>query len=369
MANRRNPNTQQPVVSAQPAVEAEPSPLADLICAVTVGIDIGFGVTKAVTHTGKSVLFPSVCGVAREFKFQGEKITEKHPGDQLTDEDGNWFVGDLALRQLRPDEILKLRARASNDVGNAFRVRMMKAALGKLLPGLRNGADVVHVRLATGLPVDHMPDAGKLKAALLGQHIIHTDQTKFIANVVEVMVMPQPYGTIYSKQILPTGQLDPSYIYTLTGVIDTGTYSVDFAVDDDGEYISQYSGSIEAGVYTIQEKIAVHLEDTYKQKFPLHDIEKVLRAKKLNIAGKPVDFTKTVDEYIGQMADGVVMKAADLWKEAGRLDVIWLSGGGAALVEKAILSVYPQAQLVKSAQTANAQGYCNYAMFAANPDC
>ena len=55
--------------------------------------------------------------------------------------------------------------------------------------------------LPVGLPVDHMRDAADLKAALTGQHLIKTDTAEIIANVDEVMVMPQPYGTIYAATL------------------------------------------------------------------------------------------------------------------------------------------------------------------------
>ncbi len=43
---------------------------------------------------------------------------------------------------------------------------------------------------------DHMRDADELKEALHGQHLIQTDACEVIANVTEVMVMPQAYGAI-----------------------------------------------------------------------------------------------------------------------------------------------------------------------------
>jgi hypothetical protein len=92
-------------------------------------------------------------------------------------------------------EPLRLRGRTASErtMGNAFRLRLAKVAIGKLMQGIRD-REPVHLRL--GLPVDHMPDAGELKAALLGQHLVQTDCAELIANITEVMVMPQPYGTV-----------------------------------------------------------------------------------------------------------------------------------------------------------------------------
>ena len=136
---------------------------------VTVGLDIGYGVVKAITDSAV-ITFPSVMGHAREIKFQQDDITARHPGDQIIDDDGEWFVGDLALSQLPPGEVLRLRGRTANEstMGNAFRLRLAKVAIGKLLSGMWN-REVVHLHIATGLPVDHMRDAADLKAALTGQ--------------------------------------------------------------------------------------------------------------------------------------------------------------------------------------------------------
>ncbi len=163
---------------------------------LTLGLDIGYGVVKAVTDE-TMITLPSVMGHAREIKFQNDEIAQRHPGDQIVDDEGTWFVGDLALSQLPPGELLRLRGRTVNEatMGNAFRLRLAKVAIAKLLAG-QWGREVVHMRIATGLPVDHMHDAADLKQALCGQHLIQTDVAEIIANVAEVMVMPQPYGTI-----------------------------------------------------------------------------------------------------------------------------------------------------------------------------
>ena len=204
---------------------------------LTIGLDIGYGVVKAVT-SDQVVMFPSVMGHSREIKFQQDEITERHPGDQMRDDEGDWFVGDPALAQLPPGELLRLRGRTANEttMGNAFRLRLIKAVLGKLLAGTRE-RDVVHLCIATGLPTDHMRDAAELKTSLLGQHLIRTDTADFVANVTKVMVMPQPYGTIYAATLTDSGEINRQHSYRRTGVCDVGTYTVDLALDDEGEFV------------------------------------------------------------------------------------------------------------------------------------
>ena len=118
---------------------------------------------KAVT-AAQVVTFPSVCGHARETKLRTGEITTCYAGDQITDEGGSWFVGDLALSQLPLGELLSLRGRTANEstIGSVYQLRRAKVAIGKLLSSRQN-SEMIHPRLATGLPVDHMRDASELK--------------------------------------------------------------------------------------------------------------------------------------------------------------------------------------------------------------
>jgi plasmid segregation protein ParM len=332
----------------------------------TLGLDIGYGVVKAVTAE-QIFTFPSVCGHAREIKFQTAEIAQKHPGDQLTDDDGAWFIGELALAQLSPGELLRLRGRTANEMllGNVFRKRLAKAVIGKLMAGITDGG-IVHLRIATGLPVDHMRDAPELKAALMGQHIIQTDSAHCIANVTEVMVMPQPYGCIFAHTLTPTGEINRQHTYARTGVCDVGTYTVDLTLDDDGQYIDVQSGSVEGGVFTAQERIATLLEQRYRQKFPYKTIDQVLRTGEFRAHGQLVDLRSSVEEALAPLRSATLNLLGEKWQSGANVDVIYLCGGGAELVLEGVQEVYPHAQLVRDAQLANARGYLNYARFIEN---
>jgi hypothetical protein len=333
---------------------------------LTVGLDIGYGVTKVVTDNA-AIAFPSVAGHAREIKFQQEALAAKYPGDQLTDEDGStWFVGDLALAQLPPGELLRLRGRTANEktMGNTFRLRLAKAAIGKLAQGV-SGRDVIHLRLCSGLPVDHMRDAGGLKQALQGQHLIKTDSTEVIANVTEVMVMPQPYGSAYAMMLTEQGEINVYHTYMRTGVVDVGTYTVDIILDDDGDFVDAESGSVESGVYTAQERIAAMLERDYREKMPHRIVEQVLRTGIFTASGKPVDYSHEVEEALAPLRSATLNLLSEKWQRGTTVDVIYLSGGGAELVYEQVVEAYPQTKLVPDAQMANARGYLHYAHFSA----
>ncbi len=332
---------------------------------LTIGLDIGYGVTKAVTaeHT---LAFPSVCGHARNIRFQAEEIAAKYPGDQITDDEGQWFIGDLALTQLPPGELLRLRGRTANEttIGHVFRRRLAKTVIGKLAAGYLDSR-VIHVRLAVGLPVAHMGDAGGLRSALLGQHRIKTNTTDVIANVMEVMVMPQPYGALYLALLTPEGDINRAHTYFRTGVCDVGTYTVDLALDDNGEFVDAESGSVEGGVYLAQERISDLLEQRYRQKMPFKLVEQTLRTGTFRAHGQIVDMQAEVEEALAPLKSATLNLMNEKWKSGTTVEVIYLVGGGAELVHEEVEAAYPQVVRVHEAQFANARGYLQYALFKA----
>lgn len=328
---------------------------------VTIGLDIGYGVTKWITDDGKAGSFPSVWGRAKSFKYGEEQTAARFPGDQLTDDDGSWFIGELSLSQHRPEEQRKLRGEKEN--GNAARVRLAKAALGKAFPGRRNG-EVVHVIISTGLPVDHMRSgAAALKAALIGTHLISTDETNFVANVTHVYCMPQPYGTLYNGMFTREGEINRCHTSKRTGVVDIGTYTVDIALDDNGVFINSQSGSIEAGVHTIQRAVEELYENEFGQKPTYRDVETIVRTGCVNVYGQPHDFSAELAPLKSDLLEATLSIMSEKWQKATDIDSIRVAGGGAPIVVAPVRTRYSHALLVDDFQLSNAIGYLNYALF------
>lgn len=331
--------------------------------ALTIGLDIGYGVTKAVT-ADQAVAFPSVMGAGHTFAFKADEILERYPGMQLFDAGAHVFAGDLALSQLRPHQQRRLLGRTANEaeIGMDFRRRLMLVAVGRLVAGTDFGrGDIVNVRIATGLPVDHMADAAQLKETMIGQHVLETDQVSLVVNIGEVMVMPQPYGAIYSKWLTPDGGLNTCYTWNKTAVIDVGTYTIDAAVDDDGEFVPRLSASVEGGLWTAQETISQLIEAENREKPGYRMVEQILRTGRAKIRGREVDLSREAADALQPMEEAVISLCSSLWKGGMNLDVIWAAGGGAPFIFQAISEYFPHAHLLEEAYLANARGYLNYA--------
>ncbi len=174
--------------------------------------------------------------------------------------------------------------------------------------------------------------------------------------------MPQPYGTLYSQQLLPNGALDPHYTAIRSAVVDVGRFTVDCALDDNGEYIDAMSGSLEGGVHIVQEKIAAALEADFRQKPTYEQIEHVLRTGYHQAFGEPQDYRAEVDKALKPLRDGTLSLMNRLWGSGMGIDAIWITGGGGQLVRDVVKKAFRQSKLVQDAQMSNAIGYRSYAL-------
>jgi len=341
-----------------------PSSAAAQTAHLIVGLDMGYGYTKAVTETYNSA-FPSVIGHARTIRFNADETADKYPGMTLVDGVDTLFVGELALSQLNINALRRLRSRAAahdNEMASNFRRRLMLVALGRIGEHLKI-EDTVHVIIGTGLPVDHMADADNLRDLLIGPHSVKTDRAAFVANIVDVRIMPQPYGSIYSEMLLPTGALNKHYNYTRTGVIDIGTYTVDLTVDDDGEFVAGASGSLEAGIHMAHDAIAEGINNRHRARATQRQIDDVLRTGFLTAYGQREDWRMEVASALKPLQDAVIALATERWDSGLGLDVVQVTGGGAPLVFDAVRAIYPQAVMLPDPHLANARGYLHYANF------
>jgi len=338
-----------------------------------VGIDVGYGVTKAVCSAADGsdlfVKFPSVAAYARPLKFQEDEISKKHPGERITDGNEEWFVGELAMQQTRTSEQYQLQGRDGNEAANMrFRLRMVKVALAKIFSDYKNG-ETVRILLATGLPVDHMSDSSALKKEFTGQFPVDTNNANFIALIDEVIVMPQPYGTIYSYMFTSDGEMNPSHNVKRVAVADFGRFTIDLAYDDNGDYIDPKSGSRTSGMYLAQEAVSDAYLRRYGVRPSLRDVEEILSKGAVTVSGETVSFEKERTDALRGVRSAGLSLMGEKWDKGLEIHRILVAGGGASSAIDDVKAAYKQAVLVPNAQMSNAIGYRNYAVYTQkNPD-
>ena len=114
-----------------------------------VGLDIGYGYTKAIGGD-RQVVFPSIVGKGERIRYQNELQSALGvPGEvgmAINTEEGDRFVGELALLQSRVQWTLLDRSR----VEGSFARLLFLAALSEL----SGAAEGTH-RLGIGMPTLH----------------------------------------------------------------------------------------------------------------------------------------------------------------------------------------------------------------------
>jgi plasmid segregation protein ParM len=217
--------------------------------------------------------------------------------------------------------------------------------------------------LVTGLPVSRWLD--RQHRDTLAQRLTGTHQvTRRRAVTVEsVQVIPQPLGAYLD--LLWSGQSGDVLEDGRVLVVDPGFFSVDWVVVDRGELRKGSSGtSLEAMSVVLAEASRLITAD-HGGRVTVDRIEEALRANRTQVLlfGQPV----VLAPYLAQAATKVAAVALDalresIRKEAGSLDLVLLTGGGAACYRPAAEALFPTCRVVvpPEPERANARGFFYY---------
>jgi plasmid segregation protein ParM len=327
---------------------------------LTIGLDIGYGDTKAACENGRRACFPSLVAPAERIRFRADvTVTVPTNGVMLRDtEEGDLFVGELAARQGRPGAVRSPRDR--DRVADPIVTHLADAAFAHLLPDIEHA----RVKVVTGLPVDYYPDAQALAFHLTGTHPIHLEGHELVVEVEEVKVVPQPFGGLLSVLLDEGGRLMGDVAHLVkgrVGVLDVGTYTTDLILVDGLEYIESGSGSLEVGVSTVLEMLRKVLLDDYRVSYETHQLETALRRGWLVLNGQTVRLNGLASERMEGVAQAIESRARTLWN-VGTLSAIVLAGGGSLALRPWLEPHFGQAIYAPDAAMANVVGFLRYGL-------
>jgi plasmid segregation protein ParM len=327
---------------------------------VIIGLDVGYGDTKAVCDNGRSTCFPSLIAPAESIRFKadvGAQVQVK--GLTLRDtEEGDLFVGELAARQGRPGSVRSPRDR--DRVADAIMLHLTDAALAALLPDV----EYTRAKITTGLPVDYYRDAEALATHLRGQHVIKVEGRRLMVDVDEVKVVPQPFGGLLSVLLDERGKLMADVAHLVqgrVGVLDVGMFTTDLILVDGLEYIEAGSGSLEVGVSTVLEMLRKVLLDDHRVSYEPHQLEVALRRGWVVINGQTVKLNGLASDRLSVIAQSIESRARTLWN-VSTLSAIVLAGGGSLALKRWLEPYFGQAIFAPDAAMANANGFLRYGL-------
>jgi plasmid segregation protein ParM len=317
-----------------------------------IGLDIGYGYTKAVTSTAE-VVFPSVVGQAERIRYESDLISENGRGIHLVTPGGERFVGELALLQSR----IKWTPQDRGRVTSRTMLTLTQAALSEL--GVSG-----EVALITGLPVEWYGDREALSERLKRQHVIRRCGGGCpVVNVSQVLVVPQPFGSLFALILDNDGKLiNEDLARGRVGVIDVGMHTTDFVLVDRLRYVEKGSGSLTTALSRVHELTGRAILDAHSLQLTLHEIDAALRQGTVQVYGKAKDVLRLAEPALEAVAEEVNAKAGTLWGDGRDLSAVLVTGGGALALGHRILSQYPHAVTVPNAAMANVCGFLRYGM-------
>lgn len=316
-----------------------------------IGIDVGYGHTKALSSAGASAVFPSAVGIAdpQAFRLQVNGRVAPLAHEPTVCLDGvSYLVGASARRHART--VVQPRDRAWLD-SLPYRI-LWHAALERVLP-----VDIA-ATIVTGLPVSFYHDRERL------QQIIQRVLEERHITVSAVTIVPQPFGSFFDAVLDPHGQIvDDARILAHLGLIDVGYFTTDLVEVHELEYVQKGSGSIEVGVATMVDTLRGLITEHYGRVLSTHDAEQVLRTQCLRITGHEHDMHDLCAIAIREAALAILTYIRQLWGSGDQLDHLLLTGGGGPLIQPLVRESFSALHVAPTPHLANARGYVRYALY------
>ncbi|MFE8033859.1 hypothetical protein [Thiohalocapsa marina] len=219
-------------------------------------------------------------------------------------------------------------------------------------------------RLVTGLPVAQATDSmrrERLRRRLQGRHALGERTVE----VTEVRVIAQPVGAFVDLLMRADKPTLERIAAGTVLVIDVGFFSVDWSVLINGDLRRTASGTSLEAMSVLIDAAAERLRGLHGGKAPVAAIERALAqgCSAILLRGDWVDLGPSLQlaaREVGEVALEALRR--DLRHEQTNVDLLLLTGGGAALFEPVVRRVFPDVplQLPPDPVGANARGFFHY---------
>lgn len=325
-----------------------------------IGLDHGNGWVKAVT-SNNSIVLPSA--IARKealgegFTTQETKVREY----ESTSEKGSVYLWGSDIN--KASKLLPTYGSQDRYIQSLYKL-LCEFAIAEVL----KGDSFEDVWIVTGVPTEEKGTVveDQIKKVLLGGHIVKVDGVEKMIKVTNVIILPQPVGTIMNLYLDQEGfVLDDSYETSSVGIIDIGTGTTDLDHINELRRQEDDSLSITIGMIDVYKKIAAYIK---KQKPSVNvtaqDVEEQFNQDDYEISSRShVSIKEIKERTLRETAQDIKSAITQQWKTWDRFDEIVITGGGASTLGKILKELINDARTVNNSQTANAEGFYKYGVY------
>lgn len=327
--------------------------------AIRVGLDVGFGDVKLVHLSGEAqtVVFPAVLGRAED-PVRGQRLNLGLGGRRRriqTVEYNNqaYFVGEGVI----------IESRLGGTLQNAERIGSVEERVLMLTVLAR--ANIDEALIVTGLPVLWWDRRRDLVRSWQGEHRLVVNGKARTITVHEVRPVWQPLGSFYARFLGEDGlaRAGDDVLRAGFGIVDVGFNTTDLSGVHNLQPIPRWSGGVRTGVRDALEVLSAHIEARYGVRRPLAELSAALRRRQpLTVYRDTIDLAALAPSALSSLAHEIVGEATRQWGQADRFHTVLITGGGAALVGKALAAAFPRnAEILPRPALANALGFARFA--------
>jgi plasmid segregation protein ParM len=294
-----------------------------------LGIDIGFGFTKATDGTDM-VVFKSIYGEATDIQFWAD-FTRSSLTDyfHVTIDGRSYFIGDLAEKQ---STVRHFTLNQEQLIANFIKI------LALTVVGIFQKKDLPvgePINVVSGLPTGYYKqNRERFSRILAGRHSISyhlpdgSVTTKDIY-IDKVRLLPQPMGSVLNLLMDDNGRITNTELSgQKLGVVDIGFRTTDFTILDNLRYIDRGSRTFDVGISNAFNVIADRLREKCGVAIELYRLYKAVDAGSIKIRGQELNFSKIRDQVFRQLAVKIATDIERLWADDWDIDAIVLTGGG-----------------------------------------
>ena len=329
-----------------------------------IGIDVGFGFTKAYNGQNQ-VIMKSIIGDAADIQFHSS-IGDNSAASNLhiTLNDKSYFLGDYAELQSNIRDYTLDQDKLISDF-----VKILAVAAAGICC---DGREPLHV--VSGLPVGFLRrDTKKFKDVLIGDHEItfhnrgEKDITKTIS-IAQVHIIPQPIGSVFNLIFNDAGKIvNKELSMQKLGVMDIGFKTTDFSIFDHLQYIERGSSTLDVGISKCFTVISNKLKQESNINLELYRMFKFIDSGSIKIKGREYNITNLKKRVYSHFSSAITSDLNRLWADDWDLDSILLSGGGSLELAECLLpniegEVIPISKSI-DARLNNVYGYLKFGKY------
>lgn len=297
-----------------------------------IGIDIGFGFTKATN--GKDFrVFKSIYGEAIDFQFKESLLNPKAQQDehlQVDVDNTSYFIGELAERQ---SSNRQFTLDQTQFIASSTKILAL-AAITQFMT-----SDKQSFKIVVGLPIGHYREYKTELADMLRQshHVVTTNskgtRKEIVIGITDVKVIPQPIGSVMDRLLNDSGKgSEQRFADEKIGIIDIGFRTSDYTISDKARYSERGSLTTQNGISKAFEVIANKLKDNCGINVELYRLFDAVETGSIKIRGKGYDLRKITQIAFQQLAANIASDANRLWNDDWDMDAIMITGGGGSVL-------------------------------------